>query len=245
MERLRRASNLGFDYIEWLFPYQCSIQRTQHELTALNLKLILINAALGDPSSGDKGIGAVPGREEDFKRAMDQAFEYANALKVPMIHVMAGVVQPGDSRTQYIETFVENLNWANEQLTHDNVSLLIEPLNRVDTPNYLHATCQESIEILDSVHKEIGLQFDFYHLQIMEGNLGQSIKEHLHRIRHVQFSSLPGRHEPQFGEVNCFYLFDWLEELGYDGFVGCEYSPMTTVEEGLHWRDDYLARKKS
>ncbi|MCY4095842.1 MAG: TIM barrel protein [Gammaproteobacteria bacterium] len=239
LARLHRIERLGFKYLEWLFPYSCDKNAIAARLNELNLELVLINAALGSAKDGDRGIGALPGRVDEFKKAMTQAIEYAIALNVPMIHVMAGVCPESKDRSEYLETFASNLTWATDQLKGSSTQLLVEPLNQVDTPNYLIGTSAQAIELMDMTNANVGLQFDFYHLQIMEGNLGSSLKNHIDRIAHVQFSSLPGRHEPQFGEVNCKYLFDLLETLAYKGFIGCEYRPKTTVEEGLSWATPY------
>lgn len=238
LERLDHAAKLGFKWVEWLFPYQHDPVAIQQRLSENSLELVLINTALGDGSRGERGIAALPHRKSAFQSEMETAIRYASRLEIPMIHVMAGICEETEDRSTYVETFVENLEWAKQQLS-DDTQLLIEPLNRQDTPNYLIGTVAEANEVLDLCDCEIGLQFDFYHLQIMTGNLGRGIRDNFDRIRHIQFSSVPGRHEPQFGEVNCDHLFGLLEELGYDGYIGCEYKPKTTVEEGLVWAEPY------
>lgn len=200
LDRLTQAANLGFKYVEWLSPYSRSHQAIATSLEDNALDLVLINAALGNPKNGDRGIGGIPGREEDFKVAMTEAITYANELDVPMIHVMAGRCEDPKERSRYIDTFAQNLTWAVGQTDSSKLQLLIEPLNHVDTPNYLIGTSDQALEVIQLVDANIGLQFDFYHAQIMEGNLGATIKRLFDTIAHVQFSSLPGRHEPQHGE---------------------------------------------
>ncbi len=239
LSRLDHIARLGFRYVEWLFPYGCNKHEIASRLNALNLELVLINTALGSAQNGDRGIGAIPGREDEFKEAMTQALEYVAVLDVPMIHVMAGVCPRVEEQEEYLETFARNLTWATQELGDLPTQLLVEPLNLVDTPNYLISTSRQALQLIDIVNANIGLQFDFYHLQIMEGNLGHSLKSHIDRVAHVQFSSVPGRHEPQYGEVNCDYLFTLLESLSYKGYIGCEYRPKTTVEEGLSWAIPY------
>lgn len=239
--RLDHASSLGFDLIEWLFPYKNQIEQIHNRLGENQQRLVLINSALGDAQSGDKGIGALPNRVDEFKKAFELSLEYATELGVGFIHVMAGLVPEGESNQRFQETFVKNLDWALAQTSADSPTLLIEPLNRVDSPNYLHATCEEAMSIINELDGAVGLQFDFYHLQIMQGNIGALLKKYFNSIKHVQFSSVPGRHEPQFGEVNCDFLFDLLDEMNYDGIVGCEYSPKNSIEEGLIWRQRYLS----
>ena len=235
LARLEHASELGFQFVEWLFPYSYDRREIATRLNDLNVELVLINTALGNTSKGDRGIGALPGREDEFKSAMTQAIEYAETLQIPMIHVMAGKCANPEARSEHIETFTRNLCWATQQLDGMDTRLLIEPLNHVDNPNYLISTSNEALEVINLVNANVGLQFDFYHLQIMEGNLGQSLRNNFDQIAHIQFSSVPGRHEPQFGEVNCGYLFELLETLSYEGFIGCEYQPKSSVEAGLSW----------
>lgn len=239
LDRLEHIARLGFKHFEWLFPYTCDRHEIASRLDELELELILINTALGSAKNGDRGIGALPGREDEFKTAITQAIEYADVLNIPMIHVMAGVCDEPSKRAVYLDTFAENLTWAVEQLDGSSHRLLVEPLNLVDNPNYVISTSVQALQVIDMVNANIGLQFDFYHLQIMEGNLGHSLQTHFDQIAHVQFSSLPGRHEPQHGEVNCDYLFDLLDSLSYEGFIGCEYKPKTTVEDGLSWAEKY------
>ena len=237
--RLDHIAQLGFRYLEWLFPYNCDKHEIAKRLSDLNLELVLINTASGLANNGDRGIGALPGREDEFKKAITQALEYAEVLNIPMIHVMAGICPDPQVRDKYVETFARNLSWATQQINGSSTQLLVEPLNHVDNPYYVISTSAEALELIDMVDANVGLQFDFYHLQIMEGNLGPSLEKHFSQIAHVQFSSLPGRHEPQYGEVNCDYLFELLESLSYTGFIGCEYRPKTTVEDGLSWANPY------
>lgn len=238
LDRLTHARALGFKYVEWLFPYDQDKHLIRERLEELGLRLILINTGLGS-AAGDRGIGAVPGRESEFKDAFSEALEYVDAVDIPLIHVMAGICADQNLRDTYVEVFASNLQWAASQLGKQNTKLLIEPLNRVDTPDYLIGTTEEAIHFLRDLKCNVGLQFDFYHMQIMEGNLGPNLRQNIDKIKHVQFSSLPGRHEPQHGEINCDYLFDLLDNLSYDGYVGCEYRPKTTVEEGLIWGARY------
>ena len=239
LERLGHAAKLGFKHVEWLFLFS----RPEHEIDAklneLDLNLVLINAALGDPRLGDRGIGAVPGREDEFRQAMQQAIDYASMLNVPMIHVMAGQCSDPTLREHYLDTFANNLVWVVAQLESQSIQLLLEPLNRYDTPHYLIGTTSDALDVIRPTIVGIRLQFDFYHAQIMEGDLGRTLREHIGDIAHIQFSSVPGRHEPQYGEVNCDYLFNLLESLSYSGYIGCEYRPKTTVDEGMSWVEPY------
>lgn len=232
--RFSAAYQSGFDYVEWLFPYAHEISTIGSWLQNNELRLVLINAGLGDAQRGDRGIAALPDRVNEFRFDFERSLQYAESLNVGNIHVMAGIVPPQLSPKECRDTFIENLTWASNLAKGTETRLLIEPLNHQDTPNYLHTTCSESLEILRAVDG-IALQFDFYHLQITEGNLAHRMQEYFDDIGHIQFSSVPGRHEPQYGEVNVDYLFGVLESLDYNGFVGCEYTPMQTTQEGLGW----------
>lgn len=242
IERIAAARKFGFDHVEWLFPYHLDLAQIRSQLLKYDVQLILMNTALGDPKSGEKGIGALSHRIDAFKSDIDKALDWASELEVLYLHVMAGIVPERESREKYLDTFCENLDWACDKAAATNTRLLIEPLNTIDSPGYLHSTTEQALEIIERVQHRVGLQYDFYHLQLMEGNLGNTIKQQLPHIEHIQFSSVPGRHEPQYGEVNVYHLFDLLEELGYSGFVGCEYTPKTTTAEGLAWFQEYRSR---
>ena len=186
-----------------------------------------------------EGWRGSPRRQADFKDHFGQALEYALALDVPMIHVLAGVVSEHD-RDEALSVLVENVRFAADRAAKNGIRILLEPLNSEDTPGYLLTRTDETRRCIEAVGRDnVRLQFDFYHRQIMEGNLARRLADNLDIIGHIQFSSVPGRHEPQHGEVNLPYLFDLCDTLGYDGWIGCEYRPKTTVLEGLTWGEPY------
>ena len=236
LDRFGLAFDCGFDAVEILFPYSTSAHELQRRLEDCQLKLVLINAALGDTSKGQRGIGALPGLETEFRQSMKLAFEYAQRLNVRSIHVMAGVVEKSDDCHTYEETFVKNLQAAASIAEPLGIDLMVEPLNLFDVPDYLITSSDHAISLLNRIDRtNVKLQYDFYHMQIMEGDLGRRVAELFPRIGHIQFSSRPGRNEPQYGEVNVDYLFKLLDDLGYEGYVGCEYTPKNSVLEGLNW----------
>ena len=238
-ERFAAAAEAGFEAVEFLQPYQWSIEAIGEWLEASNLQLILINTAPGLPDDLEFGLAAVPGREADFKNIFNDALEYAVTLGVNMIHVLAGKVGALDA-DRAEATFLENIQWAASQAARHSLNIMLEPLNSQDVPGYLYSSSAQVarlIEILNIIN--VRMQYDFYHMQIMEGNLAVHLSEHLAKIGHIQFSSVPGRHEPQYGEVNLHYLFTYLDQIGYEGWIGCEYTPRTTTEEGLSWARDY------
>lgn len=238
-ERFAAARAMGFRAVEYLFPYEESPGEIQRRLRDAGIRMILLNTPLGDAGSGERGLAAVPGRQADFKAHFERSLCYARTLDVPMIHVMAGVV-PGEQRDDAEAIFVENVRHAADTAATHGVRILLEPLNHEDTPGYFLTLTAETRRLMQSISRDnVRLQYDLYHRQIMEGNLARGLADNLDLIAHIQFSSVPGRHEPQFGEVNMPYLFEVCDRLGYDGWIGCEYRPMTTTAEGIGWGRPY------
>lgn len=236
LDRFKQAYESGFDSVEFLFPYSIPIDELKQRLDSYQLKLILINAALGDTSKGQRGIAAIPGLEEEFRKSMELALDYAKHLDVSCIHVMAGLVDQPPHLQCYERTFVNNIQSASDDAQTLGIELMLEPLNLHDLPNYLITSSDHAMRLLNQIDRtNVKLQYDFYHMQIMEGDLGRRVTDLLPHIGHIQFSSRPGRHEPQYGEVNVDYLFELLDSLGYDRYVGCEYSPKKSTKEGLSW----------
>ncbi|MGE0484618.1 MAG: hydroxypyruvate isomerase family protein [Gammaproteobacteria bacterium] len=240
MEACTTVRTLGFRATEILFPYDDTVDGVRHALADAGLELVLINTPPGDWAAGERGLAALPGREGDFEAAFAHALDYASGLGAPMIHVMAGVEPAGVSRAACTEVFVDNLRTAAAQAQAHGIRLMLEPLNWRDVPGYLHATVADTRALIERIGaSNVGLQFDCYHLQITQGDLAATIASHLDIIGHVQFSSVPGRHEPQYGEVNLPFLFEQLDALGYAGWVGCEYTPKDTLAAGLAWGRGY------
>ncbi|MDE0661553.1 MAG: TIM barrel protein [Gammaproteobacteria bacterium] len=238
-ERFGAARAIGFEAVEYLFPYAESPGEIRRRLSETGVRIILLNTPLGDASAGERGLAAVPGRQADFKDHFEQALCYARTLDVPMIHVMAGVVAD-EHRNDAEAVFAENVRHAADAAATHGIRILLEPLNHEDTPGYFLTLTAETRRLIQAIGRDnVRMQYDLYHRQIMEGNLARGIADNLDLIAHIQFSSVPGRHEPQFGEVNLPYLFDVCDRLGYDGWIGCEYRPMTTVADGLGWGRPY------
>ena len=238
-ERMRAARDLGFSAVELLSPYPDPAAEIRRSLDDAGVRLILINTPPGDAARGERGLAAVPGRKADFREHIERALDYAVTLDVPMIHVLAGVIADSDREAARSE-FVENARFAADRAAGHGIRILLEPLNSQDTPGYFLTHTDEARYCIEAIGRDnVRLQFDFYHRQIMEGNLARRLADNLDVIGHIQFSSVPGRHEPQHGEVNLPYLFKLCDKLGYDGWVGCEYRPKTTVAEGLTWGEPY------
>ena len=239
-ERFGAAREAGFRAVEYLAPYRHPVADLRHWLAEAGIELVLINSPSGNPEAGERGLAALPGREADFRAGFDLAMDYAAALNVPMLHLMAGVVAEGDNREAYEATFVANLRRAAEVAKARGVSLLLEALNTRDVPGYLHTTTEQSRALIEASGSDnVFLQYDLYHMQIMQGDLVGGLRRHLDLIRHIQFSSVPGRHEPQYGEVNLPFIFDAIDASGYAGWVGCEYRPKAGTLEGLSWAKPY------
>jgi 2-dehydrotetronate isomerase len=240
LDRFELAAQCGFRCVEFLFPYEFPAQEIKARLDRFGLKQVLFNLPPGDWQKGERGLAILPGREQDFADAVDKAAEYATALGCPQVHVMAGLLPAGANPKMHEEIYVANLRVAVQTLKARGVRALIEPLNTYDNPGYFLTSQAQARVIIDKVGSDnLFLQQDLYHCQIMEGNLAVKIKEYRDIARHYQIAGVPGRHEPDRGEVNWPYLFDLLDQLGYQGAIGCEYKPKGETRAGLGWAAQY------
>jgi hydroxypyruvate isomerase len=247
LARFGEAAHAGFRAVEFAFAYEYRIQEIVAEQRAHALDVVLINAPPGDWAAGDRGLASLPGREHEFTADIANALRYAQALSCTRIHVMAGVL-PVDAddaeRERRMRTYVRNLRLAATEAAAQGVTILIEPINPRDMPGYLLTTQAQA----HAVRAEIGarnlkVQMDFYHAQIVEGDLTEKLRRFLPHIGHVQIAGVPDRHEPDTGEVNYAYVFKMLDELRYDGWVGCEYRPAKGTAAGLTWLYRLLDRR--
>lgn len=242
LERFARAAEDGFLGVEFLFPYPYAPEQLRKELDRYGLQQVLFNAPPGDWSAGDRGIACLPGRETEFRRGFHDALQYAQALNCRRIHVMAGVCAAGLDRSRALETLRANLAWALEAAGDAGPELLLEPINLRDMPGYLISRQQEAHAIALSLDhprwKGLKVQMDLYHCQIMEGDIIWRLRRHLgegSRVGHIQIAGVPDRHEPSEGELNYDSIFGVIEEMGYAGWIGCEYRPRAGTSEGLQW----------
>ena len=239
-DRFSKARDLGFSAVEFLQPYTESISDIKGWLTDNHLEIILINTPMGQVKRGERGLACLPGRETDFKESFRLALSYALRLEVKMIHVMAGIIPSSTQITACEQVLKDNLLWASDLVSNHNIVLMLEPLNHYDVPGYFYSRAAEAEILIRKINrKNIRMQYDLYHLQLSQGHLETSLREHFEIIGHVQFSSVPGRYEPQYGEVNLPFLFDLLDELDYTGWVGCEYRPKFNTIDGLSWARPY------
>ncbi|WOB09256.1 2-oxo-tetronate isomerase [Piscinibacter gummiphilus] len=238
LDRFAAARKDGFAAVEYLFPYEHTPALLAEHLREHGLQQALFNAPPGDWAAGDRGIACVPGREAEFRRAIEQALEYAAALQCPRVHVLAGLLPAGAERAPLQALYVRNLAWAAQRAADAGVNLLIEPINRRDMPGYFLNRQDHAHAIVDEVGApNLQVQMDLYHCQIVEGDLSAKLRQYLPtgRVGHLQVAGVPDRGEPDAGEVNYAYLFELIDALGYTGHVGCEYRPRAGTTAGLGW----------
>jgi len=234
--RFGAAAKAGFDAVEFLFPYDYSPAEVAQWHKENNLKNVLFNLPPGDWAAGERGIAALPGREAEFRAGVAKAVEYALALGTPQLHMMAGLVPAGSDMAIHRKTYFENMKFAAQALAKHNLNLLLEPINTRDMPGYFLNTQAQAHQLrVESGEPNVKVQMDFYHAQIMEGDLAETFKKYFKDIGHTQIASVPKRNEPDDGEVNYPYLYQLLDEMGYEGYVGCEYRPKGKTEDGLAW----------
>ncbi|MBU3055702.1 2-oxo-tetronate isomerase [Pseudomonas indica] len=236
LERFGRAAAAGFKGVEYLFPYEYAPAELAERLQTHGLAQVLFNLPPGDFAAGERGLAALPGRESEFRESVDRAIEYARALGCPRLHAMAGLVTDESQRPRMRETYLENLRYAARRLAEHGLTLLIEPINTRSIPGYFINRQAEAHAILAELGEpNLRVQLDFFHAQIMEGDLTATFKRFQAGVGHIQIAGVPDRHEPDTGEVNYPYLFRLLDEAGYDGWIGCEYNPRGLTEDGLGW----------
>lgn len=236
LQRFGHAAEAGFQGVEYLFPYDFEATTIKQVLDDNNLQQVLFNLPAGNWLDGDRGIAVDPKRVDEFQQGVAKAIQYAKVLDCQQVNCLAGIVPDGVSPQQAEETFVSNLRFAAAALKENGISLIIEAINTRDIPGFFLNTTQQALNIIDKVGSDnLRVQYDIYHMQIMEGDLAPTLSEHLSQIQHVQLADNPGRHEPGTGEINYPFLFKHLDSIGYDGWIGCEYKPKTTTLEGLGW----------
>ncbi len=241
LARFEAAAKAGFRGVEYLFPYPFPKQRLAEELETHQLTQVLHNLPAGDWAAGERGIACHPDRTGEFQDGVGKALEYASALGCKQLNCLAGISPKEVSAERAERTFIDNLQFAAKALLAANIRLLIEPINTRDIPGFFLSGTKQALGIMAEARtNNLFLQYDVYHMQIMEGDLAPTIQRNLSRIPHLQIADNPGRNEPGTGEINYPFLFQLLDSLGYDGWIGCEYKPKTTTLEGLGWLKPYL-----
>ena len=243
LERFAAAASDGFTAVEFLFPYEHTPVEIVGRLKAHQLTLTLFNLPPGNWAAGERGMACHPGRESEFDASVSQAINYATATGCRRLHAMAGLVPPNIHVDVLRATYVSNLRSACSRLAPMGITLLIEPINTRDMPGYFLNHQQQAHDLIAEVcAPNLKVQMDFYHCQIMEGDLSMRLKKHFEGVGHIQIAGVPDRHEPDGGEVCYPHLFYLIDSLGYKGFVGCEYRPKAGTSQGLGWLHSYNAR---
>ncbi|WP_211471794.1 hydroxypyruvate isomerase [Collimonas humicola] len=237
LERFDAAAKAGFKGVEFLFPYAFRAEQIADKLATNGLELVLHNLPAGNWEAGERGIACHPDRVSEFQQGVDDAIRYAKVLGVSQLNCLVGIVPVGVSSELAQATVVSNLKFAADRLQAASIRLLIEPINSFDIPGFFLTGTRQALDLIKATGSgNLFVQYDIYHMQRMEGELANTIKANLAQIKHVQLADNPGRFEPGTGEINYRYLFKFLEEIGYDGWIGCEYKPKAGTVEGLGWR---------
>lgn len=244
LDRFNAAAEAGFSGVEFLFPYDHDAALIAERAQQCRLQVVLFNLSAGDWEGGERGIAALPDRMEEFRAGVAKGLDYARALGCPRLHLMAGKAA---ASAECRAALVANIAHAADLAAADNVEILIEPINtRVDIPGYFYGTSAEALSVIDEAGRaNVRLQYDIYHMQIMEGDLARTIERLLPRIGHMQLADNPGRAEPGSGEINYPWLLSRIDALGYAGWMGCEYRPAGDTKAGLGWARDYLKSRES
>jgi len=236
LDRFDAAAQAGFSGVEYLFPYDYPAEEIKARLSVHKLEQVLFNLPAGDWAKGERGIACHPDRVEEFRAGVEKAIAYAKVLGNTQINCLAGIRPQGPDCATVEKTFVDNLKFAADKLEAAGIKLVMEMINTRDIPGFYLNTTKQALAIRDKVgSSNLFLQYDIYHMQIMEGDLARSLEGNLAVINHVQLADNPGRNEPGTGEINYRFLFAHLDRIGYQGWVGCEYKPATTTAAGLGW----------
>ena len=241
IERFGLAHAAGFKGVEFLFPYAFDSDEIKERLQRHRLQLVLHNLPPGNWQAGERGMACDPRRFEEFQDSVGLGLEYARELGTPRVHCMAGILPGGLAPERAREAYVRALQYAADQFAPHGIEVLIEPINSFDIPGYFLNHSKQALDVIsEAARPNLFLQYDIYHMQRMEGELANTIRACLPNIRHMQLADTPGRHEPGTGEINYPYLFRLLDELGYQGWIGCEYLPSARTENSLAWVGPYL-----
>lgn len=241
LDRFGAAARAGFAGVEFHFPYAHDKAVLAEVVLTSGVEVVLFNLPAGNWAAGERGIACQPERKAEFQDGVGRAIEYAEALGCTRLNCLAGAVPPEPTfRARAIETLIDNLKFAAAVTQRAGIRLLLEPLNTRDNPGYLVPTTREALQVLDAVDsRNLFLQYDLYHAQVMEGDLARTLETNIARIGHLQIADNPGRHEPGTGEINYPFLFTRLRQLGYSGWVGCEYIPSGDTLDSFGWLEPY------
>lgn len=242
IQRFELAKNAGFNAVEIQFPYELSIKEISEQLTTHQLKLVLINAPVGDLMQGGDGLACVPSREHEFRQAVFQAVHYASALKVPSVNILAGRQPVHADLLPCLETLAKNLQFASIELNNAGIQPVFEIINGVDMPHFMIQTMAQAQEMLEAVHHPaLKIQFDCYHQAVMQEPVLEHLKQNIDHIGHIQFADFPHRHEPGTGHLDFAEIFDFIAKSNYQGYTGAEYRPFTNSLDSLDWFKKFVS----
>lgn len=242
LDRFGAAAEAGFAAVEYHFPYAYPATDLAKRLRAHRLTQVLFNLPAGNWDAGERGIAILPDRVEEFRDGIANAIAYATALGCRQVNCLAGIAPPGEDAGLLRHTFLANLTFAAAALRAAGIRLLIEPINTLDIPGFFLNRTEQAAALLREVASDnLFIQYDIYHMQIMEGDLARTMERHLARISHMQLADNPGRHEPGSGEINFPFLFRHLDRIGYRGWIGSEYIPARRTADSLGWYEPYRA----
>ena len=238
IERIDAAAAAGFRAIELQFPYDVPASQVKAAIARNRLTVLGVNTPPGG-REGEFGLAAVPGREKDFDALFVRALDYISEIGGSAVHCLAGKVAV-EQRPSAERVFIDNLQRAADLAAAKNITLLIEPINARDRPNYFLNRVEQAADIIAKAGRaNIRVQFDFYHVQIVGGDLLHRLEQYLPVVGHLQCAAVPSRHEPDEGEINYPYVFEAVDRLGYRGWIGAEYRPRGRTEHGLGWLGKY------
>ena len=241
LDRFGAAARAGFKGVEFHFPYDYDKAVLAEVVLTSGVEVVVFNLPAGNWAAGERGIACLPERKAEFQEGVGQAIEYAEALGCTRLNCLAGAVPPAPTFAEkYFETLVDNLRFAAAATQRAGIRLLLEPLNNRDNPGFLVPTTAQALRVLDAVDsRNLQVQYDVYHAQVMEGDLTRTLETQLARIGHIQIADNPGRHEPGTGEIRFPFLFERLEQLGYAGWIGCEYKPSGATLGSFGWLAEF------
>jgi hydroxypyruvate isomerase len=239
LDRFAAARKAGFRYVEYQFPYDHDASEVARRAADAGVEVVLHNLPLGGDPKVERGIACLPGREREFRDNVARGIDYAKAARCPRLNCISGIA-PADR--EHIEVLVGNLRYAARKLGAAGLQLMLEPVSQRAVPGFILSRSQQAIDVLNVVGEgNAFLQYDLYHMQIMEGDLAKTIERLLPRIGHLQIADVPARNEPGSGEINFDFLLRHIDALGYSGWIGCEYNPKGDTVEGLKWARAYLS----
>jgi hydroxypyruvate isomerase len=239
--RFALAARAGFQAVEIQFPYGYDAQLLAGRARSAGVEVVLINLPGGDVVTGERGIACLPSRISEFRDGVQRGIDYAKALGCRRLNCLAGMAPPAAADATLRETLVSNLRFAAGELEREGLELLVEAANTRTFPGFFVRHTAQALDLIEEAGApNLRLQYDVFHMQIMEGDLARTLEANIDRIGHIQIADVPGRHEPGTGEVNFDFLFDWIDRLGYDGWIGAEYLPAAGTEAGLGWARRFL-----